>query len=249
MGIRLSDRLSAVAAMVTEGNRVADVGTDHGWVPVYLVSQGRVPSAIAMDVRPGPLSRAREHILLHGLKDRIETRLSDGLEALAQGEADTLILAGMGGLLMEKILRKDFAVAASFREWILQPQSDVPHLRRMLAAGGWVPDREDMVLEDGKYYTMMHIPVPPAAGDRPPEELFPEILPGAWTREELFGSCLLRERHPVLGTYLEHERRVHEKMLANISRSTTGAGTARLREAEEEKRKIEDALELFAGLG
>ena len=102
--MQLSKRLSAVAGLVTRGNRLVDVGCDHGYLPVYLYLNHMIPSAIAMDVRPGPLSRAEEHIAQYGLGEYIETRLSDGLAALGTDEGDTLVIAGMGGPLMERIL-------------------------------------------------------------------------------------------------------------------------------------------------
>ena len=89
---------------MTRGNRLVDVGCDHGYLPVSLYLDGKIPGAIAMDVRKGPLSRAQEHISQYGLDAYIETRLSDGLEALKPGEGDTLVIAGMGGPLMERIL-------------------------------------------------------------------------------------------------------------------------------------------------
>ena len=87
--MQLSLRLSAIADLVTEGNRLVDVGCDHGYLPVYLIQQKKIPSAIAMDVRKGPLSRAQEHIRQYGLEEYIQTRLSDGLEGLKAGEGDT----------------------------------------------------------------------------------------------------------------------------------------------------------------
>ena len=88
----------------TKGSRLADIGTDHGYIPIALVQEGRIPSALAMDVGKGPLSRAREHIHSQGLDTYIETRLSDGLTELHEGEADTVLIAGMGGMLMKRIL-------------------------------------------------------------------------------------------------------------------------------------------------
>ena len=78
------------------GNRLADIGTDHGYVPIYLVEKGIVPSAIAMDVRRGPLEKAAHNIKVHGLEQLIQTRLSDGLKQLRENEADTVLIAGMG---------------------------------------------------------------------------------------------------------------------------------------------------------
>ena len=107
--MELSRRLAAVAGMVTKGNVVCDVGCDHGYVSIYLVQEGISPHVIAMDVREGPLSHAKEHIRMYGLCNYIETRLSDGVEKLEMGEADTLILAGMGGRLMEAIITRGIA--------------------------------------------------------------------------------------------------------------------------------------------
>ena len=101
--MQLSIRMQAVADMVTPGGRIADIGTDHGYVPIYLVEQNKTDHAIAMDVRKGPLARAGENIVRFGCSDRIETRLSDGLAMLKPGEADTVIIAENGIEAMEKI--------------------------------------------------------------------------------------------------------------------------------------------------
>ena len=102
----LSQRLKLIAAFVPQDSRIADIGTDHGFVPIYLAKQGRIKSALAMDVRKGPLERAAVHIKEAAVSDiPIETRLSDGLQKLKPGEADTVIVAGMGGELELRILR------------------------------------------------------------------------------------------------------------------------------------------------
>ena len=90
--MELSRRLMSVASGVTKGNRLADIGTDHGYIPIYPVSEGIIPSAIAMDVNQGPLDRADAHIREHGLEDKIGTRLSNGLEKLDADEADTIVV-------------------------------------------------------------------------------------------------------------------------------------------------------------
>ena len=114
----LSHRLRAVSDLVTQGNRLADIGTDHAFVPIFLVEEGRIPSAVAMDINAGPLERAREHILLHGLEDRIRTRLSDGLQALERGEADTILIAGMGGALTVRILQQRKGLSQEVKELV-----------------------------------------------------------------------------------------------------------------------------------
>ena len=139
--IKLSKRMKAAASMVTTGNVLADIGTDHGYVPIALVQRGRIPSAIAMDINKGPLEKAREHIVMCNLQDKIETRLSDGTKALTVGEADSILIAGMGGELVLHILREGEAVCHSAKELVLQPQSDVHKVREYLRNNGYLIKR------------------------------------------------------------------------------------------------------------
>lgn len=234
--MQLSKRLSAVASMVTEGNRLVDVGCDHGYLPLYLYLNKKIPSAIAMDVRPGPLSRAREHIAEYGLEKYIETRLSDGLSALSPGEGDTLTVAGMGGPLMERILMAKEEVRESFQELILQPQSDIPHFRRFLREIGWEIIEEEIVLEDGKFYPMMK-------AVRGEAQIIPEETP--YTPEEAFGGLLLKKRHPVLKLYLERELRIRNGILEKLREA---AADDRRKEIEEERSLILTALEQYESI-
>ena len=122
--MRLSKRLETIvkqAALVCGGEAAADVGTDHGFVPIRLIEEGAADRVIAMDVRKGPLERAKEHVIQFGMEAQIETRLSDGLEKLMPGEAKTVIIAGMGGELMLRILREGSHVRKEIRHWILSP--------------------------------------------------------------------------------------------------------------------------------
>ena len=151
----LSARMQAVADMVTKGNRVCDVGCDHGYVSIYLVQSKVSPSVLAMDVNKGPLLRAREHVADAGLKEYITLRLSDGLSAYERGEADTLICAGMGGRLMQRILAQYPSKARDFKELILQPQSEISFFRRFLRNEGYSIVWEDMILEEDKFYPVI----------------------------------------------------------------------------------------------
>ena len=152
--MQLSQRLSSVASMVTAGNCLADVGTDHGYVPIYLYERNIIPRAIAMDVNKGPLERAALHIAESGMKEAIETRLSDGLTALKPGEADSVVIAGMGGPLIIRILSAHPEITESLKELILQPQSEISEVRIWLYEQGYEIVEEHMVFEDGKYYPM-----------------------------------------------------------------------------------------------
>lgn len=195
--MELSKRLAAVAGMVTEGNVVCDAGCDHGYVSIFLILEKISPKVIAMDIRSGPLARAQEHIRMYGLSDYIETRLSDGVDKLGTDEADTLILAGMGGRLMESILTRGRAKALRMKEIILQPQSELPQFRKFLRKEGFLTCQENMVFEDGKYYPMMR--VLPGKGEPGEENTDTELA-------DLYGGLLLSKKHPVLKQYLEFQR-------------------------------------------
>lgn len=154
---KLSLRLQAAADFVTHGSRVADVGTDHGHLPIYLIQCGKCPCAVAMDIRQGPLQRAKEHIADAGLCDNIKTRLSDGMQGLLPGEADSIVIAGMGGMTIIQILSASSGLLPDLKELILAPQSDIAKVRRFLRERGLVIDRENLVWEDGKFYPIMHV--------------------------------------------------------------------------------------------
>ncbi len=187
----LSIRMRAVADLVTDGLRVADIGTDHGFVPIALVSEGRCPSAIAADVRKGPLSHAAENIRKHALSDVIETRLSDGLKEIRPGEVQAVIIAGMGGMLMMRILEEGRDVISAARELILQPQSDIPQVRRWLQLNGFHIICEKTALDAGKYYFMM--------------KAVPGVGPEYDVADMQYGYCLLRSGDQLLQKYLEEE--------------------------------------------
>ena len=202
----LSNRMQALTDMVTPGTVITDVGCDHGFVSVYLVQKGLSPRVIAMDVRSGPLERAREHIREYGLQDRIETRLSDGLHGLKTGEANGMICAGMGGPLMEKILTEGREQAQGFAELILQPQSEIPHFRTFLMDEGYLLLDENIIYEEGKYYFMMKVRWLGAMTD----DVVRQKVGDSWKTEgldpglaEKFGPLLLSRRDRILREYLE----------------------------------------------
>lgn len=150
--IRISDRLRIVAHMCDKGAVVADIGTDHGYLPIYLVQEGIAPSAIAMDLRKGPLEKAKKHICDNCLEDRIQTRLSDGLEKLSKNEADIITICGIGGRLIADIVTKGKDVITQNTILVVSPQSEVGEFRHFLVSQGFEIEDEQMLKEDGKYY-------------------------------------------------------------------------------------------------
>lgn len=189
--MQLSRRLQRVAANVLSGGVVADIGCDHGFTSIYLVSGGQAASAIAMDINPGPLQRATEHVQSYGMQNQIQIRLSDGTQALRPGEADTILISGMGGGLIERILRQNPDVTGSARELVLSPQSEIFRVRKTLHDMGFRIASEEMISDMGKYYVIIRA-VPGK------ENYFRED-------EYIYGKYLIDQRNPLLKEFLEKE--------------------------------------------
>lgn len=227
---KISDRLIRVAELVPEGSRLADVGTDHGYVPIWLLEKGVIPSAIAMDVNRGPLLRARENRDRYGYQKVMELRLSNGLEKLRPGEADTVLIAGMGGPLMIQILEDGRENSQGVSAWVLQPQSEIPSVRRYLITHGFNIVDEIMLIDEGKYYMAM------------------KALPGEaepWEDVEyLFGKYLLEQRHPVLKKFLEKEKRIYLRILSQLTENHQ-SGTARCEEVTAYMAALDRAMEYY----
>lgn len=225
--MQLSKRLLAVSEMVTSNSRLADIGTDHGYIPIYLIENKRISHAIAMDVNKGPLNRAKENIERHGLGDYIETRLSDGTAALHCGEADAVVIAGMGGGLVMKILTEGSGVLGSVKELILQPQSELAFVRRFLQDNNYVIVEENMVLDEGKYYPMM------------------KVVHGKmdYKREIDFkyGRLLLEQNNECLKSFLEKEEKTYEKVLETLRGNDGEQAKQRFAEVEHELECIRTA--------
>ncbi len=248
--MELSKRLQAVADLLYHESSdcadsmdvVADVGTDHGYIPIYLVESGRCKKAFAMDVNKGPLLRAQEHVAEHGLQGRIETRLSDGVKALVVGECDSVIVAGMGGALTVKILSEGEMIFRSLKQFVLQPQSEIFKVRRYLYEHGYHIVTEDMVLEDGKFYPMMRV-------ENGADHSYSEDE-SKRTIEFSYGKCLLVARHPVLKRFLEKELRTKTEIFTHLSKNFEEQSEVsqplvlRRRELATEIAQIEQALEM-----
>ena len=249
--MELSKRLQTVAAAVTPGHRIADVGTDHGYVPIYLVKNGLCPSACAMDVNKGPLARAAEHIGQEGLSDKIATRLSDGLAGLSPDETDTVVIAGMGGELICRILKNAPEFLEAGMEFILQPQSEWFKVRRLLSASGYRITKEWFLEEEGKYYVVIKaLPAPETDRESRADDAGSDAADGAagdagdcFTDDFTcrYGAFLLDRRDPVLIAYLKKEAQKKRQILHHLS-ETDDKQQQRRRQLAKELRDIEEYL-------
>ena len=160
--VKLSRRLMRLADEVKTGDRVADIGTDHGLLPIFLYENKRASQVILCDINEGPLEKARQNINARGAGGITDIRLGDGLEPLKPAEADTVIIAGMGGQLMIDILSKDIEKAKTYARLVLQPRNAPEKLRRWLIFCGFSIINESLVRE-GKYICEVITAVPDEA--------------------------------------------------------------------------------------
>lgn len=230
--MQLSERLKLVAGFVTEGYIVADIGTDHGYIPIWLVENGKIPKGIAMDVGKGPLERAREHIDLYGYGDRIETRLSDGLNELKENEADSVVIAGMGGSLIVSILENGKEMLDTVKELILSPHTEIHLVRHYLIENGYDIVREEMVYDMGKYYTVIKAV---HTEDESVKNLYDSDK-----YNYIYGRLLLKDRSKVFMEFLKNEMDKLKLVLEKLSNSEG---------AEERKQQIKERLEYINKIG
>lgn len=233
--ILLSKRMQMVADMVTKGNVTADIGCDHGFVSIYLIEKGICPHVIAMDVNEGPLLRAKEHIAERGLDSYIDLRLSDGIDKLQNKEAESIIIAGMGGKLVMKILSAHMDRVKELKEVILQPQSDLHLVRQFLEENGLQIVQEDMVKDAGKFYPCM-------------KAVFCGKIKNTYTEvEQWYGPLLLQKKHPVLYAYLLREKQTFEQIKNEIQQNAKSVDTGETKEdtIQNRLRQIAMALAYF----
>ena len=148
---KLSKRLACVAGIINPGGVLADIGTDHGYLPVHVAKNNIASKVIAMDVRKKPLEKAAENIKLYGVSQKVELRLSDGLYKLAENEADTITICGMGGKLIQSILENGSSKISENTQLILSPQSEIREFRKYLSESGYETVKEYMISQHRHY--------------------------------------------------------------------------------------------------
>ena len=151
----LTNRLETVKNLVENSNTVFDVGTDHGYVPISLINEKRAKKVIAADINKGPLDNAEKNIRLAGLTNEIELRLGSGMVPMKDGEADTVVIAGMGGILISDIIKESYDKALKVKRFILQPMYSQDFLRNYLINNGFKITNEYLSRENEKVYNII----------------------------------------------------------------------------------------------
>lgn len=188
--MKLGERLNAIALRAAGGGPMADIGTDHAYLPIYLIEQDYIPRAIAVEVREGPFQTAKDMIQRAGLTDRIDLRFGNGLEPLRPAEVNTIAIAGMGGATIIEILEGRPDVTAAAQRLILQPMTAAGALRRWLGKHGWRLADEELVHEEGRLYEVI-------VAEQGEAESFDDIL-------YEIGPVLWAKKPPLLLTHIEH---------------------------------------------
>lgn len=198
----LSRRLKAVADFVPQDMICADIGSDHGYLPIYLVKEKMLPGAIAADIGKGPLESAAANVRKYDLADKIELRLGNGLTVLRSNEVSCVTICGMGGGLICEILNNSPQITASLQRLVLAPNVGAHLIRRWAGENHWQITAEELIEEDGHFYPIIRL-----------EKGEMAELSAA---EEFAGPLLLEAEHPLLGDYLNYWRHKELKLAMQL---------------------------------
>ena len=200
--MNIGDRLEAIGKLVPHGCVLADIGTDHAYLPVWLLEQGKIASAIAGDIAEGPCLAAKNTVSMHGMKGKVEVRLGSGLKVLQAGEADCIAIAGMGASTMIEILEADMPLAVEAKRLVLQPMAGAASLRKWLIQNGWCIVAEDLVADGRHLYEIMAV-------ERGESEAFSDAVLE-------IGPSLIEAKHPLLAKQFERQINNYKKLLKQV---------------------------------
>lgn len=204
--MKISNRLKTIADLVSF-ETFADIGTDHGYVPIYLVETGKVKKAVACDLRKEPLKKASENISEFGFADKIDTRLGSGFSKLEPNEVESVLIAGMGGMLMIELIKNDLETVKSLKELILSPHEDVAKVREFVHTIGF-SIADEIILKDGKQtYTAMKLSQC---------EKYEKYEKAVYYE---YGKILLERKEPLLYELLQRQEKQCVKAIENIKKA------------------------------
>ncbi len=211
--MELSKRLKSIIDLADHCHKIVDVGTDHGYVPIFMVQNSICSFAVASDINKGPVEKARINVSMEGLSNKIDCRKGPGLSTIKKGEADAAIIAGMGGNLIRDIIEEDISIVKTLKYMILQPVQNPEVIRKYLYHKGFYIIDEELCYEEGIFYEIIKAKY----GSKPKEdieEIYYEISP-----------ILIEKKHPLLKDYLNYKINRYKNIYNNITEMTPGALT------------------------
>lgn len=225
----ISLRLQKIAGLIENCDSVADIGTDHGYLPIYLVKNDICKAAIASDVNKAPVEKARLNISMENMESRIQCRLGGGLSILSPNEVDAIIIAGMGGNLIRDIIEENIKVFTELKFAVLQPVQNPDVLRKYIYEKGYKIIDEDLCIEGNKYYEIIKVTY-----DENPEikdSIFYEI-----------SEILLEKKHPLIDGYIKYKIEKYSKIINSIKEESLNS-ESRKKEIKYKIARLKELLE------
>ena len=223
--MQIGSRLETIGSLVPYNSVLADIGTDHAYLPVWLLERGQIVRAIAGDIAAGPCQAARSTVAMHNLQAKVEVRMGSGLAVLQPAEADCITIAGMGASTMISILEADMAVAESTDILILQPMAGAASLRQWLCEHGWQLVDEELVEDAPHFYEII-------CAQRGKSAKYT-------LAQYAVGPVLISKRHPLLGQQFARQLELCEQLLANMGRSERARQSKKYQEVQDLKNALE----------
>lgn len=214
--MNIGKRLEAIGKLIPPGVSIADIGTDHAYLPTWLAERNLITKAVAGDIAAGPCLAARTTVAMYGLAHKIEVRMGSGLSIIKSGEVDVIIIAGMGAGTMIDILEADMEIAKMACRLILQPMAGAPTLRRWAHANGWFLSEEVLVEEGRHLYEIIVLEL--GAEDKVSDVAY-EV-----------GPRLLDKQVPLLSKQIAKLKSSYHKLLQNMAGSETARQSAKYKE-------------------
>ncbi|HVI41613.1 MAG TPA: class I SAM-dependent methyltransferase [Anaerovoracaceae bacterium] len=228
--LKLSDRLQKIADFIAPGESIADIGTDHGFLPIALWESKKSPYVILSDINTGPLEKAKANIKKYFPEKDFDIRIGSGLHTLKPAEVDAVVIAGMGGLLISEILGDDLTKSKSYKKLILQPRNAQDKLRAWLFENGFAIT-DEVLVKEGKYLCEIILAVPGNKGIKlEPDHIDFEISPILFTKKD-----------PLLVEFIENKIRIEKKVFEAVK---AGANKDKAGKLEKSQDRIELLQEL-----
>ncbi|MCC3668005.1 MULTISPECIES: tRNA (adenine(22)-N(1))-methyltransferase [Terrisporobacter] len=228
--MKLTNRLLKIASLVSENKRLADIGTDHGYIPVYLLNEGKINFAILADINKGPLENARSEVKRNKLEDKVDLRLGSGIEVLKKGEVDEVIIAGMGGILIGELLEANKEVAHSVDKLILQPMQAQEELRQYLLNNGYEILDECLEKEDFRIYEII-VAKYTGKNTHLEDNIYYEI-----------GKKLIENKDELLVEFVENKIKKYNNIISKLGNKDTEAVIAKRNLANERIEKLKELI-------